>query len=139
MLNNINNCIKKSPKVFAIIAMILLLVYVADAGIGKGKAGFLPLSTSERGSLFGVPSIVLFVASFIVGFKESSKIITILLIAGGALMSSSILIASAMSKEGLIGISTSFLLVVIIGLIILGMGIFQFLRKNFLLNQTKNE
>lgn len=139
MATNVNTCTRKAPKVFAIVAMILLLIYLADAGVGKGKAGFLPLSASERGGLIGAPSIIFFVASFIGSFQESSKITTSLLIAGGALMSSSVLVASAMSKDGIMGISTSFLLVVIIGFIIMSMGLFHILRKKHILKQNKNE
>jgi hypothetical protein len=120
---------KKISEVFAIAAMILLLVYISDAAVGQGKQGFLPLNAAQRGMLLGSSSIILFLLSFGIGITQKTKITTILLIAGGALIATSVLAASAMAKGGFAAISSSFVIVVILGFIIMGLGIVRVIQK----------
>jgi hypothetical protein len=120
---------KKISEVFAIAAMILLLVYISDAAVGQGKQGFLPLNAAQRGMLLGSSSIILFLLSFGIGITQRTKITTILLIAGGAIIATSVLAASAMAKGGLAAISNSFIIVVILGFIIMGLGIVRVIQK----------
>lgn len=119
---------KRISEVLAIVAMALLLTYIADAAIGQGRTGFLPISEAQRGAIFGGFSIVLFLAAFGIGWKEKSKTMAVLLIAGGAIMGTSVLGASAMTEGGLAGISGSFLGVIILGYIIMGLGIWKMAR-----------
>jgi hypothetical protein len=121
---------RKVSEVLAIVAMALVLIYIADAGVGQGKQGFLPMSAAERGMIFGATSIILFFISFGIGIKEKSKIITIFLIAGGAIIGTSVLGAAAMTHGGLSSIKSSFLGIVIVGYIIMGLGIFRLLQKS---------
>jgi hypothetical protein len=120
---------RKISEALVIIALALVLIYIADAAVGQGKQGFLPLSVALRGMLFGASSIILFFASFGVGFGQKSKITTYLLIAGGAITGTSVLGAASMAKGGLPAIQASFLAIVIVGYIILGLGIFRLVRK----------
>lgn len=120
---------RKISEALVIVALALVLIYIADAAVGQGKQGFLPLSAALRGMLFGASSIILFFASFGVGFGEKSKITTYLLIAGGAITGTSVLGAASMAKGGLPAIQASFLAIVIVGYIILGLGIFRLVRK----------
>lgn len=129
MTEQIKSKRKKISEVFAIAAMILLLVYISDAAVGQGKQGFLPLNAAQRGMLLGSSSIILFLLSFGIGITQRTKITTILLIAGGAIIATSVLAASAMAKGGLAAISSSFLIVVILGFIIMGLGIVRVIRK----------
>ena len=93
---------KRISEILAIVAMVLLLTYIADAAVAQGnKQGFLPMSAAQRGMIFGGSTIILFFVSFGIGFGEKTKITTILLIAGGALIGTSVLGASAMAKGGL--------------------------------------
>jgi hypothetical protein len=121
---------RKISESFAIAAMVLLLIYISDAVVGQGRQGFLPLAAAQRGLIFGVSSIVLFFVSFGIAFKEKARITTILLIAGGALIGTSVLGASSIAKGGFSGIQSSFLTVIVLGYIIMGSGIFRaFQRK----------
>ncbi|HZA08315.1 MAG TPA: hypothetical protein VE619_11480 [Nitrososphaeraceae archaeon] len=122
---------KTTSEVLAIIAMAMLLTYIADAAIAHGanKKGFLPMSAAQRGIIFGISTIILFLLSFAIGYREKSKITTILLIIGGALIGTSILASSAMAKGGLAGIQSSFTGVIIIGYIIMGLGILRVVQK----------
>ena len=120
---------KKSSEIIVIAGMILLLIYIADAAVGQGEAGFLPMTEKERGMIFGTSSIILFFASFGIGFREKSSTLTILLIAGGALIGTSVLGASVMAKGGLGTISGSFVGVVVAGYIIMGLGILRSIQR----------
>src|SRR5919198_3314128 len=114
---------KRTSEALAIIAMVLLLIYIADAATAQAnKKGFLPMNAAQRGMIFGTSSIILFFLSFAIGFREKSKITTVLLITGGALIGTSVLASSAMAKGGLAGIQSSFRIVIIIGYIIMGLG-----------------
>jgi hypothetical protein len=121
---------KRISEILAIVAMVLLLTYIADAAVAQGnKQGFLPMSAAQRGMIFGGSTIILFLVSFGIGFGEKTKITTILLIAGGALIGTSVLEASAMTKGGLAAIQSSFVGVIILGYIIMGLGILRAVQK----------
>ena len=121
---------KRISEVLAIVATVLLLTYITDAAVAHGnKQGFLPMSAAQRGMIFGTSTIILFLLSFGVGFGEKTKITTILLIAGGIIIGTSILGASAVAKGGLAAIQGSFLPVIILGYIIMGLGVFRAIQK----------
>jgi len=120
---------KKVSEIIAIAGMVLLLTYIADAAVGEGETGFLPISEKERGIIFGYSTIILFFTAFGIGFNEKSLTITILLIVGGALIGTSVLAASSMAEGGLASISGSFLGVIIVGYIIMGLGILRVAKK----------
>jgi hypothetical protein len=121
---------KKASEALAIIAMVLLLIYIADAGVARGSSqGFLPMTAAQRGMIFGTSSIVLFILSFAIGFREKSKLTTVLLIVGGALIGTSVLAASIMAGGGLTGSQNSFGIVIMIGYIIMGLGILRAVQK----------
>ena len=121
---------KRISEILAVVAMVLLPTYIADAAVAQGnKQGFLPMSAAQRGMIFGGSTIILFFVSFGIGFGEKTKITTILLIAGGALIGTSVLGASAMAKGGLAAIQSSFVGVIILGYIIMGLGILRAVQK----------
>ncbi len=120
---------KKVSEIIAIAGMVVLLTYISDAAVGQGETGFLPMSEKERGTIFGLSTIILFFAAFGIGFNEKSAITTILLIVGGALIGTSVLSASLMAEGGLASISNSFIGVIIVGYIIMGLGILRAVQK----------
>jgi|SRR5919198_6510703 hypothetical protein len=121
---------KRTSEVLAIIAMVLLLIYITDAATAQGnKEGFLPMNAAQRGMIFGASSIILFILSFAIGFGEKSKITTVLLTTGGALIGTSVLASSIMAKGGVAGIQSSFGIVIILGYIIMGLGILRAVQR----------
>jgi hypothetical protein len=97
--------------------------------VGQGDEGFLPMTAEERGRTFGTSSMILFFAAFAIGFKERSPTLTFLLIAGGAIMGTSVLAASAMAEGGLLEAPTAFIAVIVIGYIIMGLGILRVFQR----------
>ena len=129
MATKITTMKKKVSEIIVIAGMVLLLTYITDAAVGQGETGFLPMSEKERGMIFGLSTIILFFAAFGIGFHEKSAMTTILLIVGGALIGTSVLVASLMAEGGLATISGSFLGVIIVGYIIMGLGIIRVVQK----------
>jgi hypothetical protein len=135
------NLRKISAEIIVSIAFILLVAYIADAGIARANNGhgFLPLSAKDRGMIFGGGSIILFFISFGIGFNIKSKTLTILLIIGGALMGTSVLISTLIPDNTNTNITSSpssqqvmspqFIGIIIIGYIIMGLGISRAVRK----------
>lgn len=133
------NLRKISAEIIVSIAFILLVAYIADAGVARlnNGHGFLPLSTKDRGMIFGGGSIILFFISYGIGFNIKSKTLTILLIIGGALMGTSVLIStlipdntntsSNLSNQKTI--LSQFIGIIVIGYIIMGLGISRAIRK----------
>jgi len=111
------------------VSEIMVITYITDVAVGHGEAGFLPMSEKERGMIFGLSTMILFFAAFVVGLHERSATITIMLIAGGALIGTSVLAASLMAEGGLATISGSFLGIIIVGYIIMGLGILRAAQK----------
>ena len=137
---------KIAAEITVSIAFIILVIYIADAGIARlhNGEGFLPLSLMERGMILGGGSIILFFISFGLGFNIKSKTITTLLIVGGALMAvvviittfiipdTSNMIADSSSPSGDTMqrlLSPQTLGIIIIGFIIMGLGIFRGFEK----------
>ncbi|HEX5519944.1 MAG TPA: hypothetical protein VFX18_05840 [Candidatus Nitrosocosmicus sp.] len=135
------NLRKISAEIIVSIAFILLVAYIADAGIARANNGhgFLPLSAKDRGMIFGGGSIILFFISYGIGFNIKSKTLTILLIIGGALMGTSVLISTLLPDNTNTNITSSpssqqvmspqFIGIIIIGYIIMGLGILRAVRK----------
>ncbi len=119
---------RRISEFIAIAALIILLTYIADAAIGQGKSGFLPMTAGQRGMIFGTSSIVLFFVAIGIGFKEKSSVTGGLVTAGGAIMGTSVMLASVMGEGGLSSIRGSFLGIIVIGYIIMGLGILLLVR-----------
>jgi hypothetical protein len=136
---------KIASEVLVSIALALLVIYILDVGVSMlshSEEGFLPLSAKDRGMIFGGGSILLFVISFGIGINVASRLLTVLLILGGAIMGTTVLISSFIvpTQDGN-NINTSsdsgqpqilapqFIGIIVIGYIIMGMGILRALRK----------
>jgi hypothetical protein len=108
---------------FAIAAMILLLIHIADGSMERfSKHGFLPANINKkpfRISNFGISSIILFFLAFGIDMrgKNKSKLTTTLLIVGGALIGVTALGVAVMDK------TATLLTVIVIGYVIMGLGI----------------
>jgi hypothetical protein len=131
---------KKTSEVIASVALVLLIIYFIDVLIFMltTEAGFLPFSSKDRGLIFGGFSITLFIISFIVGIRIYSRILAILLVTGGALIGTSVLVSTFVTPQ-LVNFSDAFKIVtpplpqfigiIIIGYVILGLGILKVIKK----------
>ena len=129
-----------ASQIIAAVALALLLIYFMDVltSMLTNEPGFLPFSSKDRGLLFGGLSIALFLISFVVGWKIYSKILTVLLIVGGALIGTSVLVSTFVTPQltntsDEVKIVTpplpQFIGIIIIGYVIMGLGILKAAKK----------
>ena len=132
---------RRIPELLAIAAMTLLLIHIADGYITLiTNHGFLPMSIDKKPfgistfgiSTFGISSILFFFMAFGVEIREkrTTRLTTTLLIVGGALIACTVLGKSAMDYGGLSRISLSFLTLIVVGYIIMGLGILKVFRQS---------
>ena len=72
--------------VLAGIAIICLIIYGADAMVGQGESGFLPMDEKTRGVVLGLPAVVLPFFAFGISIKIPSMGLAGLLFACGILL-----------------------------------------------------
>jgi hypothetical protein len=114
----------------AAVAMALLLTYIVDAALQfTGGMRFLTLTELERGRIFGISSIVLFFAAIGVGLDARSRITAAFVIAGGFVMSKSVIAALVIYGEQLEAVAQTFTGVAVIGYILVGLGVWQMVVK----------
>ncbi|HKU82934.1 MAG TPA: hypothetical protein VJP58_02740 [Candidatus Nitrosocosmicus sp.] len=143
-INSMQGTRKIASEVLVSVALALLVIYILDVGVSilNNSDGFLPLSAKERGMIFGGGSIILFVIAFGIGINVASRLLTVLLIIGGAIMGTTVLISSfvvptqdstSMNSSSDSGqaqiLAPQFIGIIVIGYIIMGMGILRMLRK----------
>jgi hypothetical protein len=86
------------------------------------------MTAAQRGMILGTSSIVLFFVAIGIGFRDKSVMTGALVTAGGAIMGSSVLLASAMGEGGLGSIRGSFIGIIAVGFIIMVIGILMLVR-----------
>ncbi len=70
----------------------MLAIYGSDVIVAgpssstNGQTGFLPMDDKTRGSIFGIIPSVMLIASFFITRKETSSMLGILIIIGGAMI-----------------------------------------------------
>ena len=135
-----NDVRKRVSEILASIAIIMLAVYLTDVllYVTTGHSGFLSISSKDRGMVFGGGSLTLFIIAFILSINFPSKIVSTLLIIGGAITGSAVLASTfvtpvlANSFDGIKLITPSlpqFIGIIIIGYGIIGLGVFKVIKK----------
>jgi hypothetical protein len=131
---------KKASEVIASVALALLIIYLVDVltTMLTGHVGFLPFSSQDRGLIFGASSIALFIVSFAVSIGVYSKVTATLLIIGGALIGTSVLVSTYITPQFINSFEGTkivtpplpqFVGIIILGYAIMGSGIFKAVRK----------
>ncbi|HYF98747.1 MAG TPA: hypothetical protein VD815_01515 [Candidatus Saccharimonadales bacterium] len=131
---------KRISEIIASVALVLLIIYLLDVltTMLTGQIGFLPFSSNDRGLIFGGGSLALFIVSFAVSIGIYSKITTTLLIIGGALIGTSVLVSTFITPQFMNSFEGTkivtpplpqFIGIIIIGYAIMGSGIFKAIRK----------
>lgn len=134
---------KTLSEILVSVAFVLLVVYILDVGVSmiNKSDGFLPLSERDRGMIFGGGSILLFIISFGIGINIESRLLTVLLILGGAIMGTTVLLSSlfmpdqdkiqmpSTESDQLPILSPQFIGIIVIGYVIMGMGILRAIRR----------
>ena len=122
---------RRTSEILAIIAIILLVIDTAGTFLAQGGERFLPLTDQQSGILLGISSIILFFLSFGIGYRQKTRITTVLLIAGGLLLAVSKLIEPTMRLNLFLAVALPYLYVslIVIGFILTGLGLLRVIRR----------
>jgi hypothetical protein len=122
---------RKTSEILAIISIILLVIDTAGTFLAQGGERFLPLSDQQSGILLGISSIILFFLSFGIGYRQKTRITTVLLIAGGLILAISKLIEPTMRLNLFLAVALPYLYVslIVIGFILTGLGLLRVVRR----------
>lgn len=124
---------RRISDLFAIAGLILLSIDTTNTFIGQGTYGFSsPLNDQQSGLLFGIPSVILFFLAFAVGFRQRSRLTTLLLISGGALLATSKLVEPTLGLNLFLAIVLRplYLGLILMGFVILGLGVSRILQRD---------
>jgi hypothetical protein len=122
---------RKTSEIFAIVAIILLVIDTAGTFLAQGGVRFLPLTDQQSGILLGISSIILFFLSFGIGYRQKTRITTVLLIVGGLILAVSKLIEPTMGLNLFLAVALPYLYVslIVIGFILTGLGLLRVVRR----------
>jgi hypothetical protein len=122
---------RKTSEILAIIAIILLVIDTAGTFLAQGGQRFLPLTDQQSGILLGISSIILFFLSFGIGYRQKTRITTVLLVAGGLLLAVSKLVEPTMGLNLFLAVALPYLYVslIVIGFILTGLGLLRVVRR----------
>lgn len=124
---------RRISELFAIAGLILLSIDTTNTFIGQGTYGFSSLLNDQQsGILIGIPSIILFLLSFVVGFRQRSRLTTLLLISGGALLAISKLVEPTLGLNLFLAIVLHPLYIglILMGFTIMGLGVARIFQEN---------
>jgi hypothetical protein len=122
---------KRASEALAIVGIALLAIDTAGTFLGQGGNRFLPLTDQQSGILLGLPSIFLLFLSFGIGFRQKARITTVLLMAGGAILSISKLVEPRMGLNLYLAMALPYVYVSLIasGFILIGLGLLRAIRR----------
>ena len=122
---------RKTSEILAIIGIILLVIDTAGTFLAQGGRRFLPLTDQQSGILLGISSIILFFLSFGIGYRQKTRITTVLLIAGGLILAVSKLIEPTMGLNLFLALALPYLYIslIVIGFILTGLGLLRVVRR----------
>ena len=122
---------RRTSEILAIVAIILLVIDTAGTFLAQGGVRFLPLTDQQSGILLGISSIILFFLSFGIGFRQKTRITTVLLIAGGLILAVSKLMEPTMGLNLFLAVALPYLYVslIVIGFILTGLGLLRVVRR----------
>lgn len=118
-------------QLLAAAALALFSILVIDTIIGQGGRGFLSMDTQQKGPIFGSTPIFLFFASFGLGYKERSKLTSILLIIGGTMIVTFWLVVPSMGwfLYFYLVLRSLYDLQIVLGCIVMGLGVLRVFQE----------
>jgi hypothetical protein len=126
---------RRISEVLAVAAMMLLTLDTVNTFTSQRGYGFLYLTDQQSGIFLGLPSVVLFFASFGLGFRQETEITTSLLIAGGVLLAVCKIVEPTLGLNLFLVITLPYLYMslITIGFLLIGLGLLRVVRRqNFL-------
>ncbi len=116
---------KNISELLAVVAIILLILDTANTFTSQSGNGFLHLTDRQSGIYLGLPSVFLFFASFGIGFRQKTRLMASLLMAGGVLLAVTKIIEPTFGLNLYLAIALPYVYIslIAIGFILLGLGL----------------
>lgn len=137
--------------VFLALSLALLIIYGADVMVASSSApgdplaerrGFLPFDEATRGSAFGGVAVILSIIAFVIGRKDYSPIIAVLLFVNGGLIIAGMLALiaqGALASEDSSGALRTVGSTMAMGVLLVGLGVWKAVGDRKRLPATRKE
>jgi hypothetical protein len=125
------NTNKKISEALAITGITLLILDTINTFSSRNGYGFLFLTDQQSGISLGIPSIIFLFICFGIGFRENSRIISTLLVFGGALLAISKIIEPSLHLNLFLAFALPYLYIslIIMGIILSGLGLIRIIKR----------
>src|SRR5919107_2486914 len=122
---------RRVSEILAVFGVMLLTADTVNTFTSQDGLGFLNLSDRQSGISLGIPSIFLLFVSFGVAFDLKTKITTLLLIYGGALLAVSKIMEPTFGLNIYLAVAIPYVytLLIAMGFIVLGLGFWRLFKK----------
>ncbi|MGI0024812.1 MAG: hypothetical protein ACREA4_06655 [Nitrososphaera sp.] len=119
------------------VSLGLLIIYGADVMVASSSApensiverrGFIPFDEAVRGGAFGVVAVILSIIAFVIGRKDHSPIISVLLLVNGGLIIAGMLALiaqGALASEDSSGALRTVGSTMAMGVLLVGLGVWK--------------
>jgi hypothetical protein len=142
---------KRIAIVFLALSLALLIIYGADVMVASSnvsgnslaeRRGFLPFDEATRGGAFGGVAVILSIIAFVVGRKDYSPIITVLLFVNGGLIIAGMLALiaqGALASQDSSGALRTVGSTMAMGMLLVGLGVWKAVGDRKRLPATRKE
>jgi hypothetical protein len=135
---------------FLALSLALLIIYGADVMVASNvsgnslveRRGFLPFDEATRGGAFGGVAVILSIIAFVVGRKDYSPIITVLLFVNGGLIIAGMLALiaqGALASQDSSGALRTVGSTMAMGVLLVGLGVWKAVGDRKRLPATRKE
>jgi hypothetical protein len=126
-----NNKRRLVSQVLAVIGIVLLSLDTINTFTSQDGFGLLNLDDRQSGIFLGIPSIILLLASFGIGYSLKIRLTTLLLIVGGILLCISKIIEPTLGLNLYLAVAIPhiYLSLIILGFTIFGLGLLRLFKK----------
>ena len=142
---------KRIAIVLLALSLALLIIYGADVMVASSgvsgnslteRRGFLPFDEATRGGAFGGVAVILSIIAFVIGRKDYSPIITVMLFVNGGLIISGMLALiaqGALASEDSSGTLRTVGSTMAMGVLLVGLGVWKAVGDRRRLPATRKE
>ncbi|HEV8386655.1 MAG TPA: hypothetical protein VGQ03_03440 [Nitrososphaera sp.] len=142
---------KRIAIVFLALSLALLIIYGADVMVASSsvsgnplaeRRGFLPFDEATRGGAFGGVAVILSIIAFVIGRKDYSPIISVLLFVNGGLIIAGMLALiaqGALASEDSSGALRTVGSTMAMGVLLVGLGLWKAVGDRKRLPATRKE
>jgi hypothetical protein len=126
-----NNKRRLVSQVLAVVGIVLLTLDTINTFTSQDGFGLLNLDDRQSGISLGIPSIILLLASFGIGYRLKTRLTTLSLIVGGIILCVSKIIEPILGLNLYLAVAIPnvYISLIILGFAIFGLGLLRLFKK----------